>query len=249
MKLLLAPFQLLWRVYYSILFSATFVILYPIFAFLLASRKRYGMAFKLKRLVALISVRLSGLRIEVNEDAELTLNQAVVLCPNHTSYLDIALIYCLFPNYFVFVGKHQLRKVPLFGIFFKDQDIVVDRGSKLHSHSAYVRAGEELDRGCSVAIFPEGTISTRAPALRPFKNGPFKLAIEKQVPILPITFVNNFRLFPPKISKDRIGWPGKAIVIVHQPISTAGMSDENLIPLRSKVYNLINGSIKSHYEN
>ena len=248
MKLIYIPFQFLWRIYFLLLFAVIFIIHYPIFVFLLASRKRYGMAFKLKRFVAIMSVKLSGLRIKINKDADLTLNKTVVVCPNHTSYLDIALIYCFFPNYFVFMGKHQLRKVPLFGIFFKDQDIGVDRRSKLKAHKAFLRAGGELDKGCSVVMFPEGTISTKAPELKPFKNGPFKLAIEKQVPILPITFVNNFRLFPSKMRMNRIGFPGQAIVAVHQPISTAGMSEDNLISLRQKVYNQIEGSIKNYYE-
>ncbi len=195
-----------------------------------------------------MTLKFSGLRIEVNKGAELSLNHPVVLCPNHTSYLDIVLIYCLFTQYFVFMGKHQLRRVPLFGIFFKEQDIGVDRGNKLKSHRAFVRAGEDIDRGHSVVIFPEGTISTKAPHLKPFKNGPFKLAIEKQVPIVPITFVNNFRLFPSKMNKGKIGFPGKAVVIIHPPISTSGMSEENLIPLQQKAYNLIDGSLKSYYE-
>lgn len=248
MKLIFIPFQFLWRIYFSLLFGVIFIIHYPIFVFLLASRKRYGMAFRLKRFVAIISVKLSGLRINIIKDADLTLNKTVVVCPNHTSYLDIALIYCFFPSYFVFMGKHQLRKVPLFGIFFKDQDIGVDRGSKLKAHKAFVRAGEDIDKGCSVVMFPEGTISTKAPELRPFKNGPFKLAIEKQVPILPITFVNNFRLFPSKMRINRIGFPGQAIIVVHRPISTVGMTEENLISLRQKVYNQIDGSLKKHHE-
>ena len=47
---------------------------------------------------------------------------------------------------------------------------------------------------------------------------------------------------------NRIGFPGQAIVVVHQPISTAGMSEDNLISLRQKVYNQIEGSIKNYYE-
>src|ERR1700752_241027 len=95
-----------------------------------------------------------------------------VIVSNHASYLDIIVSYFVIKNYFVFMAKFELNKAPLFKIFFKDMQISVNRGSRSASHKALARAGEEIDAGHSVFIFPEGTISSNG-KLIPFKNGPF----------------------------------------------------------------------------
>jgi 1-acyl-sn-glycerol-3-phosphate acyltransferase len=144
------------------------------------------------------------------------------------------------------MGKHQLRKVPLFGIFFKDMDIAVNRGNRMAAHRALLRAAEDLEKDRPVVMFPEGTVSQEAPTLRPFKNGPFKLAIETQVPLLPISFINNHKLFPYKGQKGHSGGPGLAHVVIHEPVATAGMTEENLIPLRKQVFNTINDTLHEY---
>ena len=66
-----------------------------------------------------------------------------------------------------------------------------------------------------------------------FKNGPFRLAIEKQVPIVPITFMNNWLLLPDDFYR-RIGHPGIAHVILHDPIPTIGLTENDLDVLKEK---------------
>ena len=80
------------------------------------------------------------------------------------------------------MGKAELRKVPLFRKFFDRMNIPVNRKSVLDSHRAFMRAGSDIDKGISVALFPEGTIHHNGPVIGRFKNGPFRLAIEKQIP-------------------------------------------------------------------
>lgn len=79
-----------------------------------------------------------------------------------------------------------------------------------------------------------------------FKNGPFKLAIENQVPIVPITFMNNWLLLPDDF-QNRIGHPGIARVIIHEPIPTTGMTENDLEGLKEKVYQVINRPIEEGY--
>ena len=238
--------KVLWRIYFGIVLCTTFLILYPLFFILLSKEDWFGHAFKFKRLVSLIIVTLTGVKVEVDKRFELDPHTPVVICPNHQSPLDIILVYCLFPHYFVFMGKHQLSKVPLLGIFFKDMDIAVDRGSRMASHRALKRAEEDLKNNKPVVMFPEGTISHNAPQLRPFKNGPFKLAIEAQVPILPVTFINNHELIPYTGQSGHDGGPGIAKIIIHEAIPTQGMTDENLIALRKQVYGTINDSLEEY---
>lgn len=142
------------------------------------------------------------------------------------------------------MAKFELNKAPLFNIFFKDMQISVDRKSRMDAHRAFMRAQEEIDAGNSVFIFPEGTIANEG-VLKNFKNGPFKLAIDCQVPILPITYIGNWKLLQNGGFFKSYGKPGISRAIIHEPISTTGMTEENVVPLREAVYKLFEETLKA----
>src|SRR6185295_8397785 len=121
--------------------------------------------------------------------------------------------------------------------FFERMNIPVNRKSVLDSHRAFMRAGEDIDKGISVTLFPEGTIH-HGPGVGRFKNGPFRLAIEKQIPIVPITFLNNWKLLPDEYP-EKLGRPGIARIIMHEPIETKGMTEDDLESLKKQVYEII----------
>jgi len=162
------------------------------------------------------------------------LPQPCVYCANHSSYLDIVICYILIPKYFIFLGKQELAKAPLFNIFFKKMNILVNRKSNVDSHKAFIEAAAIIDKKQSIFIFPEATISTSG-ELKAFKNGAFRLAIEKQIPIVPITFLNNWRLIQTGAFFKAHGKPGIAKAVIHAPIETKGMSLDDLVSLKTKV--------------
>jgi 1-acyl-sn-glycerol-3-phosphate acyltransferase len=190
----------------------------------------------------------TGIRFKVHYESKLSPNKTYVYVSNHSSYLDIVLSYCAIPFYFVFMGKQELRKAPLFNIFFKEMNILVDRKSKIGSHRALEEAAKKIDEGHSVVLFPEGTISREAPKLRAFKNGAFKLAIEKQVPIVPISFINNWKLLQDRPFLQGLSRPGLALVEVHRPISTKGLTLDDLLTLKAQVENVIENSLNKHHQ-
>ena len=143
------------------------------------------------------------------------------------------------------MGKVELLKAPLFSIFFKRMDIPVDRKSRMGSHRAFTQAGEKIDEGYSMVIYPEGTIAETG-VLRPFKNGAFKLAIEKQVPIVPVANLNNWKLLQNGGFFKSFGRPGLARIVVGAPISTKGMTEENLVDLRNQVHAFIQGELDKY---
>ena len=243
MKWILFPIRQIWKAYCALVFAFAFFLLYPAFYFSLKKESRYPIAFKLKKAIALFSVYCSGIIISTKRESSLNENQSYVFCCNHTSYLDIVLTYCIIKPYFVFMGKKELLNIPLFGNFFKDMDIAVDRESKIGSHKAFLRAGKDIDKGHSVVMFPEGTIAPDAPKMRNFKNGPFKLAIEKQIPIVPITFISNYKILPAKNNFYNYGGPGLAKIVIHEAITTAGMTENDLVSLRSNVFSIINKTL------
>jgi 1-acyl-sn-glycerol-3-phosphate acyltransferase len=192
---------------------------------------------------------IPGIFIKVNRKiSKHKLPQPCVYIANHVSYLDIVASYLIIPNYFVFMGKQELDKAPLFRIFFKEMNILVDRKSNVGSHRAFLRAGKDIEEGNSVFLFPEGTISSNG-ALRGFKNGAFKLAIEKQVPIVPITFLNNWKLLQNGGFLKSYGKCGISRIVVHKPIPTVGMTENDLIHLRSQVHNIIQNELNNYNHN
>jgi len=171
-----------------------------------------------------------------------------VITPNHSSYLDIVFTFTAIPFYFHMMGKAELGKVPLFRKFFDGMNILVDRSSIMASHKSLRRAADDLEHGISIAIFPEATIPDCAPQLGRFKNGAFKLAIEKQVPVLPVVFLDNYKLMPDGKEKCKGGRPGVSRVIIKDPIPTIGMNEDDVSSLRTITFNVINDTLKEYID-
>ena len=79
------------------------------------------------------------------------------------------------------MAKKELEEIPVFGIWFRTIDIAVDRKNARKAAEAYKKATRFFESGRSLVIFPEGTISNQVPKMIKFKDGPFRMAIEKQI--------------------------------------------------------------------
>jgi len=167
-----------------------------------------------------------------------------VICANHASYLDIIQMYAVLPKTkFMFIGKAELLRWPVINIFFKKVDIAVNRQKRHSAMRSIIRAKSEIAKGWSIVIYPEGKIPLDAPRLASFKSGAFKMAIEEQVPILPITLIDTWKLFeadPPLRARAR---PGFSRVIIHDPIPTEGLKKKDLVTLRQNTFDVINEPI------
>lgn len=244
-KIALIP-AIIWKTFFVIYFVVTLVILYPFFRLFLSRESWYRYSFRLMRVWARILLLGAGVIVSKRLLAERLPDPPYVICSNHASYLDIIIMYVVFDDYFVFMGKQELKKAPLFNIFFRDMNILVDRKSTIGAHRAFMRAADHLRKGHCIAIFPEGTISKEAPKLRPFKNGVFKLAIDHQVDIVPVTFLDNYKLLPDTPYFRSGSRPGIARVIVHPAISTRGMTENDLVSLRTRIFELTERTLKEN---
>lgn len=237
--------RVLWKTLFILNFVIGLIVLYPLFYIFLSKRAWYPKAFSLMRFWARWIVLVPGIRVSIEKEVPARdLPPVAIYCANHVSYLDIVLSYIVVPRYFVFMGKQEIQKAPLFNIFFRDMNILVDRKSRVGSHKAFLRAAEDIGKGISIFLFPEGTISSKG-SLIPFKNGAFKLAIDNQVPIVPVTYLNNWKLLQNGGFLKSYGSPGTARVIIHKPISTMGMTEKDLVNLRSRVYHTIEEALKA----
>jgi 1-acyl-sn-glycerol-3-phosphate acyltransferase len=238
-------FRPVWKLFFLLNFVLGLLVLYPLFRWHLRKKESFPKALRLKRFWAAWIMRVPGIRFKCRSEIPLDqLPEPCVFCANHTSYLDIVASYRETPGYYVFMGKGELKSAPLFGMFFKEMNIPVFRDSRSGSHKAYVQAGDELDLGHSVFLYPEATIPKTAPRMKAFKNGAFKLAIDKQVPIVPVAFINNWKILQNGGFFKSNGKPGLSKVVYHKPISTIGMTEADLIPLRERVYEIIDKTLK-----
>ncbi len=154
-----------------------------------------------------------------------------VVVSNHCSQADPFLISHL-PWEMKWLGKASLFRIPVLGwSMWLAGDVPVVRGEKTSARGAMARCARYLERGMPVMIFPEGTRSL-TDELGPFKDGAFHLAISSGADILPLAVHGTASALP--VHDWRFG-RSRARVIVGDPISTAGMSLEDIPHLRDLV--------------
>jgi 1-acyl-sn-glycerol-3-phosphate acyltransferase len=239
MRFLLIPFIIVYRVYFALIFFLVLTLFYPVFWILLMREKNFERVFRLKTIVS--SIILFFDFIYIRRLTKPKLQGPYVICPNHSSYLDIILMYRIMPHTkFLFMGKSELLRWPILSIFFRKIDIAVNREKRHSAMKSILRARHELNKGWSIVIFPEGKIPLDAPKLDLFKSGAFKLAIDAQVPILPITIIDNWKLFYTDPVLTGFARPGFARVVIHDEIPTKGLTKKDLVPLRHQTFEVIN---------
>jgi 1-acyl-sn-glycerol-3-phosphate acyltransferase len=161
---------------------------------------------------------------------------------NHVSMIDIMLMLYVANRPFVFVGKKELAKIPIFGFFYRRGCILVDRNDPASRRSVYAQAQKRLSEGLGICIFPEGGVPNPKIDLAPFKDGAFRLAVEHQIPIAPMTFVDNKRRFPYSFF---VGSPGTLRVVCHPVIETKGLGLDDRRDLKGQTRALIESELLS----
>lgn len=206
-----------------------------------AKESRFPNAFRMFKNWALFQQIMAGIWMKKVNKENIPMDRPFILCANHTSYLDIILMYRVMPKYFVMMGKGEIENWPLFRRFFvTGMNILVHRENRVKAHRALEQAKEKLDKGHNVGIFPEGGIpDVKAPKVVGFKNGAFKMAVEKQVPIVPVTFKTNWRLLEGTRTFTGYAGPGICEVFIHKPIETKGLTQDNVSELRNKTRDII----------
>jgi 1-acyl-sn-glycerol-3-phosphate acyltransferase len=135
-----------------------------------------------------------------------------------------------------------MEKIPVFGFMYRKLHITVDRSKLSSKYGSYTRSLKALDEGKSLVIFPEGGIvSTNPPNMGRFKDGAFRLAIEKQIAIVPITFPHNWIILPDP--GMLLHWK-KLMLIFHEPIDVSGYSGKDVDLLKERVYHILDQELK-----
>jgi len=236
-----------WSIWFALLLVICNISIFPAYYFLLTrrSRKKDEVAHKMNMLLSLTVLSGCGISLTVEGKEHIHAGGTYVFTPNHNSYLDIPICNIALNRSFRYIGKKELSKIPLFGWMYKRLYITVNRASHVDAYKSMVLAGEKLDEGVSMLIYPEGTIASGKKILSTFKEGAFRIACKHQVPVIPISLIGTDRILPDS-NGFRI-YPGKVKVIIHPPVSTVGISPEESDRVKLRVYETLYNSLKPHY--
>ncbi|MGI0106097.1 lysophospholipid acyltransferase family protein [Salinimicrobium sp. WS361] len=243
MHILRSFLVVLWRIWFYILMAIPIIVFFP-FLLLFTSRTRfYPQFFMIARWWAYFILYGMGFFPKIKRERKLVKGESYMLVANHTSMTDIMLMLVAVKNPFVFVGKKELAKIPLFGYFYKRTCILVDRQNQRSRKEVFDSAQRRLNNGTSICIFPEGGVpDDTCVLLDNFKDGAFRLAIDHQIPIVPIVFYDNKKRFPYIFTK---GSPGKMRVKIKEFIPTKGLVQQNKKEVREQTREVILQELKS----
>ncbi|WP_047417738.1 1-acyl-sn-glycerol-3-phosphate acyltransferase [Cellulophaga sp. Hel_I_12] len=226
-----------YQIWFYILVAIPILLLFPILILLSASEKWYPHFFWVARNIWANFILFGmGCIPNIKREQQIVRGKSYMLVANHTSMLDIMLMLKVSPNPFVFVGKKELVKIPVFGFFYKRVCIMVDRSDSKSRTAVYRRAQKRLANGLSICIFPEGGVPEEHIVLDAFKGGAFKMAIAHEIPIVPMVFFDNKQRLPFTITK---GKPGKARVKVLRFIETKTLGEAHKGSISEEVRELI----------
>jgi 1-acyl-sn-glycerol-3-phosphate acyltransferase len=185
----------------------------------------------------------AGVRVRVHGREHLLNSGGAVFIANHVSWFDIFALASEL-SWSSFVAKSELRRIPVFGFAAEGVGIVfIDRDNRKSAFESYKQAAQEVQRGRSIIVCPEGTRG-KDYHLRPFKKGPFVLAIASQSPLIP-TIVHGAREVMPKGSFAIR--PGVVDLHFLEPISTAGFDYDHRAELMTAVWSTMANALESLY--
>ena len=226
----------IWRGWFYISIFIAILLLFPFILITAQSDRHYPRFFRLARIWAWMVLILCGFWPKVIWAEKPEKNSLYIICANHTSMIDIMMTLAIFPNCFLFIGKRELSKLPLFGYFYRKTNILVNRSSIISSQKAFLTASEKLQEGIGICIFPEGGVPDEKVELARFKNGAFRLAVEHQVQIIPVSYPDNKNHLPFDFKR---GYPGVLRAYVHPFLKPESGNQQEVSRLRSLCYDVV----------
>ncbi len=176
-------------------------------------------------------LKAAGVRVVVHGGDDLASGTPRVFIANHVSWFDIPSMIHALPSY-GFVAKRELENIPLFGAAARAVGVIyIDRENRKAAIGAYEDAVSKVRDGQSVLVYPEGTRGDRY-ALRPFKKGPFVLAVSSGAQIVPVVIHGTIEVNPRGSFRAT---PGVVHVHMLEPVRTEGLTYDDREALSERV--------------
>ena len=179
------------------------------------------------RLWAKIILLAAGVKLQIEGAENLAREESYIVVANHQSLMDIPVLACGLPVPIRFIAKKELFKIPVLGWGMKAAGMLeIDRSNQKQSFGTLKKA-EQVVRShhLSILAFPEGTRSEDG-KIHNFKKGPFILAINTGLSIIPVSVSGTRKIIPKGIIRIK---PGRVRIQIHSPVSVAdlNLSDRN----------------------
>ena len=207
---------------------------------ILISRKLDQITYFFIRVWVYIFGLLTGIWFVGHNKRVVDREKSYIFIINHTSFLDAPAIPIAIPAPLVALGKQELSKIPVFGWITSRFAIWVDRSSPESRKIGSQKLKELLSGGTSVLVAPEGTRNNTDEPLLPFRYGPFRLAIESGIPILPVIILDAKKLMK---RGSLLLKPGVVHTYCLPEISVQGLSESDLDDLTNSTYELMKNKI------
>jgi len=205
--------------------------------------KPNGLFDKAPRWWSTVILWAAGIKVRVHGLENVVEDEPHIFASNHISWFDVPALAKILPHY-KFVAKAELFKVPIFGRGMRAVGMIeIQRENRKAAFGAYDLAADKIREGASVVVFPEGTRG-RAYPLRPFKKGPFVLAIAAGVPIVPIIVHGTIEIMPKGSLRVH---PGTIDVHLLKPVSTTGYDYDHREALMETVRSRMAGAMREFY--
>ena len=216
-----------------------------IYSFLLNEIRGGNVLYKICRFWADVFFFATGITYKNIYEEKHDVSKQYIFVSNHISYLDIPMMMKAIRRQHVrILGKAEMSKVPIFGTIYKKGAVLVDRenpGKRLQSIKSLIYF---LHKKISVFICPEGTFNMTHKPLKNFYDGAFKIAIQTQMPIKPILFLDTY---------DRLNYksifslnPGKSRSVYLSETSTIGLTINDVPMLKEKIFRQMEDGLKRY---
>lgn len=202
------------------------------------TKSRRVVDFAIIYLWSMFLIKASNIKVEVKGLENVTEDgKGFLILFNHSSLMDIPILYAYFPRSFRFGAKIELFKIPFFGKAMELCGVLpIDRSNRNKVMKVYENAISRVNRGEAFALAPEGTRQKQS-TLGRFKRGPFEFAINAQMDLIPAVMAGVYDVLPRKglfINAGR--WRRKVILEILPRVPTAGLTMEQLDSLVQKVH-------------
>ena len=188
---------------------------------------------------------LSLCKISARGHENLDKNKSYVFVANHQGAFDIFLTYGFLNHNIVWMQKHSLRSLPLVGYASKMAGHVFVNNTNATTRAITLKeAISKVKDGVSIVIFPEGA-RTHTGKMRQFKKGAFYIATEEKLPIVPLTINGPFDVLKRNTLDLK---PGKLELIIHEPISTENVREEDIPELINTTSEIIHSALWEKYK-
>jgi len=234
--------KIVFRFFFTLYAYLTFILLMLLIFFLhviitvFTRGNRVALMYKIYRPWARTWAFINGVKLEVKGEDNFEKDKSYIFVLNHGSAADIVIVAASMRNRFRPLGKKELTEIPFMGYMFKRAAVLVDRSDAESRRQSMERMRTIIKRNISIMIAPEGTRNRTPAPLQPFKDGAFRLAVEFQLPIVPMVLLNTRKLYPNNsLLMERCALKCHFL----KPVPTEGLTEADIEPLKEKIHMLI----------